>query len=88
MSHRQLFMLPSGAMVIDIPDMRELGLFSSDEGISLGYRNPFEGIFCQLVLLSMELLYIMSFNLKTFTKGELSGYKKCKKLHFWCKKHD
>ncbi|MCL2401458.1 MAG: ribosome small subunit-dependent GTPase A [Oscillospiraceae bacterium] len=33
-THRQLFMLPSGAMVIDTPGMRELGLFGVDEGIS------------------------------------------------------
>jgi len=33
-THRQLFMLPSGAMIIDTPGMRELGLFDADEGIS------------------------------------------------------
>ena len=33
-THRQLFMLPSGAMVIDTPGMRELGLYEADEGIS------------------------------------------------------
>ena len=33
-THRQLFMLPGGAMVIDTPGMRELGLFDADEGIS------------------------------------------------------
>ncbi|MDR1541587.1 MAG: ribosome small subunit-dependent GTPase A [Clostridiales bacterium] len=38
-THRQLFMLPSGAMVIDTPGMRELGLFGADEGISVGFRN-------------------------------------------------
>ena len=36
-THRQLFMLPSGAMVIDTPGMRELGLFDADEGISAGF---------------------------------------------------
>jgi len=43
-THRQLFMLPGplgpgdpGAMVIDTPGMRELGLFNADEGISAGY---------------------------------------------------
>jgi len=36
-SHRQLFMLPSGAMVIDTPGMRELGLIGSDGGIGTGY---------------------------------------------------
>jgi len=44
-THRQLFMLPplegapSGAMVIDTPGMRELGLFGADEGISAGFAN-------------------------------------------------
>ncbi|MCG7381461.1 ribosome small subunit-dependent GTPase A [Paenibacillus sp. ACRRY] len=33
-THRQLFMLPSGTMVIDTPGMRELGLFDADEGLS------------------------------------------------------
>jgi len=36
-THRQLFMLPSGAMVIDTPGMRELGLFDAGEGISVGF---------------------------------------------------
>jgi ribosome biogenesis GTPase / thiamine phosphate phosphatase len=38
-THRQLFMLPSGAMVIDTPGMRELGLFDADEGISAGFTD-------------------------------------------------
>ncbi|MCL2034340.1 MAG: ribosome small subunit-dependent GTPase A [Oscillospiraceae bacterium] len=38
-THRQLFMLPSGAMVIDTPGMRELGLFGADEGISVGFAD-------------------------------------------------
>ncbi|MDR0293398.1 MAG: ribosome small subunit-dependent GTPase A [Oscillospiraceae bacterium] len=38
-THRQLFMLPSGAMVIDTPGMRELGLFGADEGISAGFSD-------------------------------------------------
>ena len=38
-THRQLFMLPSGAMVIDTPGMRELGLFDADEGISAGFSD-------------------------------------------------
>ena len=38
-THRQLFMLPSGAMVIDTPGMRELGLFHADEGISVGFTD-------------------------------------------------
>jgi ribosome biogenesis GTPase len=33
-THRQLFMLPSGAMVIDTPGMRELGLIDAEKGIS------------------------------------------------------
>ena len=33
-THRQLFILPCGAMVIDTPGMRELGLYDADEGIS------------------------------------------------------
>ncbi|MCL2285525.1 MAG: ribosome small subunit-dependent GTPase A [Firmicutes bacterium] len=32
-THRQLFMLPGGAMVIDTPGMRELGLYDAEEGI-------------------------------------------------------
>ena len=38
-THRQLFMLPSGAMAIDTPGMRELGLFNSDVGISTGFAD-------------------------------------------------
>jgi len=38
-THRQLFMLPSGAMVIDTPGMRELGLQSADEGISTAFAD-------------------------------------------------
>ena len=38
-THRQLFMLPSGAMVIDTPGMRELGLFDAGEGISMGFAD-------------------------------------------------
>lgn len=38
-THRQLFMLPSGAMVIDTPGMRELGLFDADEGISTEFTD-------------------------------------------------
>lgn len=37
-THRQLFMLPSGAMVIDTPGMRELGLFNAEDGISVGFH--------------------------------------------------
>lgn len=45
-THRQLFMLPSGAMVIDTPGMRELGLFGADEGISAGFTDV-EELFTQ-----------------------------------------
>ncbi|MFF2909824.1 ribosome small subunit-dependent GTPase A [Paenibacillus sp. NPDC057934] len=45
-THRQLFMLPSGAMVIDTPGMRELGLFGADDGISAGF-NDVEELFTQ-----------------------------------------
>ena len=38
-THRQLFLLPGGAMVIDTPGMRELGLFDAEEGISAGYAD-------------------------------------------------
>ena len=38
-THRQLFMLPSGAMVIDTPGMRELGLFGAEEGISASFAD-------------------------------------------------
>lgn len=38
-THRQLLMLPSGAMIIDTPGMRELGLFGVDEGISIGFAD-------------------------------------------------
>jgi len=43
-THRQLFMLPSGAMVIDTPGMRELGLYGADEGISASFSDV-EGLF-------------------------------------------
>ena len=45
-THRQLFMLPSGAMVIDTPGMRELGLFDAEEGISAGFADV-EELFTQ-----------------------------------------
>jgi ribosome biogenesis GTPase len=38
-THRQLFMLPGGAMIIDTPGMRELGLFDADDGISAGFTD-------------------------------------------------
>ncbi|MGO4529075.1 ribosome small subunit-dependent GTPase A [Paenibacillus sp. 2TAF8] len=45
-THRQLFMLPSGAMVIDTPGMRELGLFDADEGIRASFTDV-EELFAQ-----------------------------------------
>ncbi|OWA35803.1 ribosome small subunit-dependent GTPase A [Saccharibacillus sp. O16] len=45
-THRQLFMLPSGAMVIDTPGMRELGLFDVEEAISTGFADV-EELFTQ-----------------------------------------
>lgn len=38
-THRQLFTLPCGAMVIDTPGMRELGLFDSDTGIGAAFAD-------------------------------------------------
>lgn len=38
-THRQLFKLPSGAMVIDTPGMRELGLFDAEEGIRASFAD-------------------------------------------------
>ncbi|MCL2240780.1 MAG: ribosome small subunit-dependent GTPase A [Defluviitaleaceae bacterium] len=45
-THRQLFMLPSGAMVIDTPGMRELGLYDAEESISEGFADV-EALFPQ-----------------------------------------
>lgn len=36
-THRELFMLPSGAMAIDTPGMRELGLLGADEGLTAAF---------------------------------------------------
>jgi len=38
-THRQLFVLPCGAMIIDTPGMRELGLLDADDGISAGFSD-------------------------------------------------
>ncbi len=38
-THRQLFLLPSGAMVIDTPGMRELGLFDVEDGLSMEFSD-------------------------------------------------
>jgi ribosome biogenesis GTPase len=38
-THRQLFRLPSGGLVIDTPGMRELGLWDAEEGIAEAYAD-------------------------------------------------
>jgi ribosome biogenesis GTPase len=38
-THRQLFRLPCGALVIDTPGMRELGLWDAESGIADAYRD-------------------------------------------------
>jgi len=38
-THRELFMLPNGAMVIDTPGMRELGLLEADDGIAAEFED-------------------------------------------------
>jgi len=38
-THRQLFKLPSGAMVIDTPGLREVGLWESEEGIQASFSD-------------------------------------------------
>ena len=45
-THRQLFMLPSGAMVIDTPGMREIGLFDAEESIQAEFSDV-EELFTQ-----------------------------------------
>jgi ribosome biogenesis GTPase len=45
-THRQLFKLPSGAMVIDTPGMRELGIIASDEEFNGGFAD-IEELFTQ-----------------------------------------
>jgi len=45
-THRQLFALPSGAMVIDTPGMRELGLFHVEDAISQSFADV-EELFLQ-----------------------------------------
>jgi len=45
-SYRQLFLLPSGALVIDTPGMREIGLWDSKEGVSLAFAEV-EELFSQ-----------------------------------------
>ena len=38
-THRELLMLPCGAMVIDTPGMRELGMWDASEGVSTTFAN-------------------------------------------------
>ena len=38
-THRALFMLPSGAMGIDTPGMRELGLIDAEDGLHTGFAD-------------------------------------------------
>lgn len=38
-THRELVLLPSGAMLLDTPGMRELGLFDSAEGVAAGFAD-------------------------------------------------
>lgn len=38
-THRQLFRLPSGGLVIDTPGMRELGLWDAEDGIAEAYAD-------------------------------------------------
>ena len=38
-THRQLFKLPSGAMIIDTPGLREVGLWESEEGIHSSFAD-------------------------------------------------
>lgn len=45
-THRQLFRLPSGALVIDTPGMRELGLWGADEGIREAFADVEELLTC------------------------------------------
>ena len=38
-TRRELFLLPSGGMVIDTPGMRELGMWDNDDGIERTFRD-------------------------------------------------
>jgi ribosome biogenesis GTPase len=38
-THRELIRLPSGALILDTPGMRELGLFDADEGLSTTFED-------------------------------------------------
>ncbi|MCL1788716.1 MAG: ribosome small subunit-dependent GTPase A [Defluviitaleaceae bacterium] len=45
-THRQMLMLPCGAMIIDTPGMRELGLYDAEEGIKAVFGDV-EDLFSQ-----------------------------------------
>lgn len=45
-THRQLFMLPCGALIIDTPGMRELGLLDAGDGIGAAFSDV-EDLFTQ-----------------------------------------
>lgn len=45
-THRELVLLPSGAMILDTPGMRELGLWDAGEGISAAFAD-IEALFAQ-----------------------------------------
>ncbi len=38
-THRELFVLPSGALIIDTPGMRELGLYDADDGLAAAFAD-------------------------------------------------
>ncbi len=38
-SHRELFLLPGGALILDTPGLRELGLMDADEGLSSTFED-------------------------------------------------
>ena len=38
-THRELVLLPSGALILDTPGMRELGLWDADEGVSATFAD-------------------------------------------------
>jgi ribosome biogenesis GTPase / thiamine phosphate phosphatase len=41
-THRQMFLLPQGAVLIDTPGLREVGLWSGDEGLSRAFEDVAE----------------------------------------------
>lgn len=38
-THRELILLPSGALILDTPGMRELGLYEADSGVSTAFAD-------------------------------------------------